>query len=205
MAVQSLSNMVFAVDKKELSLDDQNNIPRRIYQQGKQVSQIIAYIWRWVDDTSLENKKKQEVANELQKYFKNPTENIQEPGGRLKRLLGAHPNDSSHEGNLLYHVFLENAGMDNEGYIFPMFSKLELGKDGSGLGYSINVDINSYQGNLSDTSINHPYQFVHTIPYPPRPHLSKATVTLDELESWVENRVPEQYYADNPYIPTTSS
>ena len=178
---------------------------KRIYQQGKQVSQIIAYIWRWADDENPKNKQEQEVANELTKYFESPTENNQDPGGRLKKLLGAHPDDSSKEGNLLHRVFFEKPSIDNEGYIFPIFSKFELGEDGSGLGYSINVDITSYQGSLSDTSINHPYIFVHTIPYPARPQLSKATVTLDELEDWVEDRTQGKYYADNPYIPTTTS
>jgi flavodoxin len=205
MTIQNLNDLVFAVDKKELSVDEQYNNIRRICQQGRQVSQIIAYIWRWVDDERPENKHKQEVANELQKYFKKPTENNQEPGGRLKKLLGAHPEDSSHEGNLLYDVFFENYSIDNEGYIFPIFNKLELGEDGSGLGYFLNIDINSYHGSLSDTSINHPYKFIHTIPYPARPQLSKATVTPDELEDWIKNRIPNKYYADNPYIPTTSS
>ena len=105
MEIQNLNDVVFSVDQKELNLNEQQNTLRRIYQQGKQVSQIIAYIWRWVDDERPENIKKQKVADELQKYFKRPTESNQEPGGRLKKLLGAYPNDSSKEGDLLNQVF----------------------------------------------------------------------------------------------------
>lgn len=91
MAIQNLNDVVFAVNEKEISLGKPQNNSRRIYQQGRQVSQIIAYIWRWIDDERPENKQKQKVANELQKYFKSPTENNLEPGGRLKKLLSAHP------------------------------------------------------------------------------------------------------------------
>lgn len=177
---------------------------RRFYQQAKQLSQIIAYIWRWID---VDGNPKQKIAQNLKEYFIRPTEDNQDIGGNLEKLLAANPREDKPEKNvdeakLLREVF---PNYKDKYLIFPILSELERGEDGSGLGYSLHVDINSYQGNLSDTSINHPYLFIHSIPFPPRPPLGQATVTLDELESWVENSVPDQYYADNPYIPTTSS
>ncbi len=178
---------------------------RRIYQQAKQVSQIIAYIWRWID---ADGNPKQEIATQLKEYFVRPTEENQNVGENLEKLFAANPKQNNLEENadeakLLREVF-PNYNED-QNLIFPIFNELERGEEVSGLGYLLNIDINSYQGNLSDTSINHPYLFIHTIPFPPRPQLSKATVTPDELEDWIENNIPGKYYADNPYIPTTST
>lgn len=180
---------------------------RRVYQQAKQVSQIIAYIWRWIDD---DKSPKQESAKKLKEYFVQPTP-LEDAGMRngqnLEKLLGADIlKDSpiqSDEVKLLREVFPDY--QSNKNFISPIFDDFELGNEVPGLGYELSVDINSYQGNLSDTDINHPYLFIHSIPYPPRPELSEATVTRNELEVWIENRVPDKYYADNPYIPTTST
>jgi len=131
MAIQNLNDVVFAVDKKELSLGEQQNSLRRIYQQGKQLSQIISYIWRWIDAD--DNLKKQ-VAKKLNNYFANPTEEINEPGGKLKKLLGAHPEDSSEEANLLKAVFFED-NSDDKQLLFPIFNEFELGDEHLGLGY----------------------------------------------------------------------
>ncbi|PHM06218.1 hypothetical protein [Nostoc sp. 'Peltigera malacea cyanobiont' DB3992] len=191
--------------EKKLQEDSQIFYLRRIYQQAKQVSQIIAYIWRWIDDAT---NPKQEIAKQLKKYFAHPTKENTNVGGNLENLFAANPREdnleqNADEANLLREVF-PNYNED-QNLIFPIFNKFERGEEVSGLGYLLTVDINSYQGNLSDTSINHPYLFIHTIPFPPRPQLSDATVTPDELKDWIENKIPGKYYADNLYIPTTST
>lgn len=177
---------------------------QRIYQQAKQVSQIIAYIWRWIDDSDLH---KRNCAEFLNYYFSKPTEKDGEIGGNLKKLLAADPRENSFQPSyevwLLREVFPDYN--DNQDLLFPIFNKFELGEENEGFGYILNVDINSFQGNLSDTTINHPSLFVHSIPYPPRPELGPATVTKDELEEWIKNRISDQYYAENTYIPTTST
>lgn len=82
MVIQNSNDVVYAVDKKELSEGEQNNsFLRRLYQQAKQLSQIIAYIWRWADK---DRQPQQEVAKQLKTYLDRPTEKIPEVGGNLK-------------------------------------------------------------------------------------------------------------------------
>ena len=61
----SKANEIHAADKSS----EQSSYLKRLLQQGKQISQITAYIWRWADaEEHIEQKK---VANELKKYFNN--------------------------------------------------------------------------------------------------------------------------------------
>lgn len=82
----------------------------RLYQQAKQISQIISYIWRWIDADPKKDPKggeeftpeyeyvqaQKEAANKLKDYFLNPTSAAARhlrsgQGDRLKRLFKAHP------------------------------------------------------------------------------------------------------------------
>lgn len=68
MAIENLNDVVFTVEKKELSLGEQ--LKTRIWQQGKQISQIISYIWRYYDDKNESDKA--EIAKTLKhEYFEN--------------------------------------------------------------------------------------------------------------------------------------
>ena len=173
----------------------------RLYQQSKQISQIIAYIWRWADDNSPEHRERQAVAIQLHKYFTHPTQRMGNVGGQLKKLFGANPDpNGTLEARLLYAVF---APLDNPNLIFPIFSEFELGEIDPRLGYLLDVDLNSFHGALEDPTKNAPELFKFVIPYPPRPQLGELTVTTNELEEWVENKEPRKFFADNAYIPTT--
>lgn len=183
---------------------------RRLYQQAKQVSQIIAYIWRWAD---ADGNPKQEIANKLKEYFTNPTEDNSKPGGKLKELLRSDPRKTHNLGekdNLLKAVFFEdkepnNSKLDN--LLFPMFDEFELGESEEfpNLGYLFQITVNSFQGTIEDPTKNAPELMKFTIPYPPCPKIGKATVTSDELEHWIANREKDEYFAKNPYIPTSCS
>lgn len=199
----------------------------RIYQQSKQLSQIIAYIWRWADkgeedSDSNEIKQNGKMARQLKEYFDQPTKRDNpsklEISNNLKKLLKANPKtntitDESIEAKLLKHVF--GKAVELEHYIFPMFDKLELGEDPEHpyLGYLFEVNVNSFHGFLQDPDSSSPNLFKFNIPYPPRPTNKKTTVDDDTLEKWYKDtELPKQgtterykYFADNPYIPTTCS
>ncbi|KAB8318703.1 hypothetical protein SD81_014830 [Tolypothrix campylonemoides VB511288] len=91
----------------------------------------------------------------------------------------------------------------NKNLIFPIFDQFELGEESDNLGYLFEVTVNGFNGVLEDVDRNSPSLFKFVIPYPPRPQLGEVTVTLDELEEWIANREEDEYFADNPYIPTT--
>ncbi|WP_375504872.1 hypothetical protein [uncultured Nostoc sp.] len=181
---------------------------KRLYQQAKQISQIIAYIWRWADTDETPQK---EVANKLKKYFTNPTEDTQHLDDRLKKLLGANPrkiDNLSEEDKLLKAVFFKDNELDPpfNNLLFPMFNKFELGEsEDQHLGYLFWVNINSFQGSIDDPTKNAPELLKFSIPYPPCPKIGEVTVTSDELESWIANREENEYFAKNPYIPTSCS
>ena len=198
----------------------------RLYKQAKQVSQIIAFIWRWIDFDENNNqdirgltqqevdnrKRKRDAAEKLNSYFAHPTAQVQLIGKKLERLFAADPRlddselrDSEYkeEAELLREVFAKYK--EDKNLMFPIFDEVERGLKIPGIGYILNVDINSYQGHCLDVDKNHPHLYIHSIPYPPRPQLGKATVTRRELEEWIENTEEHQFFADNPYIPTTSS
>ncbi len=168
----------------------------RLFRQAKQVSQIIAYIWRWAD---ADDNPKQEIANKLKEYFASPTDDLNPHGGKLKKLLKADPQNSDEEANLLRAVFFEDSSFDNTCLIFPIFSDYECDS------YSFQINVNSFNGQLSDPTPNDPGIIAYSIPYPPRPSIGEATVTEYELEDWIKNRDKKKTFPDNPYIPTTSS
>ena len=187
---------------------------RRLYQQDKQISQIVSYIWFWSrQDTSTNSEEtvaNQKIATLLADYFARPAGEQEgaKPGEELKKLLRADPRDESKpisvEAQLLQQVFPDYA---KEPYktnlIFPMFDEFELGEEFEGLGYKFLIDISVFHGTLADPTKNSPELFLFTIPYPPCPVDSPATVTNEELKEWIENRKPKEYFSRNPFIPTS--
>jgi ATP-dependent exoDNAse (exonuclease V) beta subunit len=177
---------------------------QRLYKQAKLISQIIAYIWRYVGDT---DNQKSDTAKQLQQYFRRPTpeENLlPDFGENLKKLLAADPKEESVEAKLLREVFQDYQNTESD---FPIFNKYELviAEDSKNLGYLFEVNVNAFNGVLEDVDRNSPSLFKFVIPFPPRPQIGEGTVTYSELEEWIANRIEKKYFADNPYIPTTCS
>ena len=177
----------------------------RLYKQARQISQIIAYIWRNLEPEN----PNLETAKQLHQYFSHPTDNDKnndqnkpiDVGGHLKKLLGADPNkDKTVEDKLLREVF---KNLSNDDLIFPIFDEFELGTNSPNLGYLLEVNVNEFFGMLEDVDRNSPNLFKFVIPYPPRPEIGEATVTYSELEEWIGNKDKDKFFADNPYIPTT--
>ncbi|MCA2667273.1 MAG: hypothetical protein ACOVOV_10295 [Dolichospermum sp.] len=187
---------------------------QRLYQQSKQVSQIIAYIWRWADENNEKYAEQKRVANLLRTYFEHPTSDQGLKEGKnadhLKKLFGANPNqpletvDESDPAYLLKQVFFPQGNPPDE-YIFPIFDKCELGEKNPSLGYLFEVTYSSFIGQILDADNNAPELFKMIIPYPPEPSWGNATLNADDLSDWISNRKPGKYFADNPYIPTTCS
>jgi hypothetical protein len=159
----------------------------RLLKQCKQLSQLVAR--SWLED---------ELAATLRDYLIRPHTDDSEDG-RLKELLGS-------TGEPLSQIF--------KSYELPIFNEYELQHV-----YKFSVDWEVWEGSINDvkapnTEQNKPY-FDIVIPYPPRPALGEATVTLTQLQAWVSQDVTDpngnllidddhQIYPPYPYIPPTS-
>lgn len=174
---------------------------RRLYQQAKQISQIITYIWRWADEESPENADKKNAANELKVYFMKPSTD-DKVGENLKKLFRASPQCPGKEWDLLKAVFGPEL---DEKYIFPIFDEFELGEINTKLGYLFHINTNSFNGVIKDPTLNNPCLLTFEIPYPPCPPIGNSTVTIEDLDDWIANREEDTYFANNPYIPATCS
>ena len=181
---------------------------KRLYQQAKQLSQIIAYIWYWDNQEEKEKvKEEKDTAKKLQKYFLKPNGGDKKGNAKnLKKLLGANPRDKNgdtKEAKLLKKVF--GHLIDNKKYIFPMFNKEELAEELNYIGYLFEINVNSFNGMIADADRNNPNFLKFVIPYPPCPPLGEATLSFSTLKDWMENSDEDKYFPDNPYIPTTCS
>ncbi|MBW4576207.1 MAG: hypothetical protein KME08_13100 [Aphanothece sp. CMT-3BRIN-NPC111] len=203
--------------KEELPGDEAaHEFVRRLIKQSKQLSQLVAR--SWFGD---------EVGLAIRDYFVKPyktidiidatsgtkieiidadgrkTNKIKDADGRLKELLGADPaKQHSNEPplSLLLNIFEKDE--------LPLYSEYELQ-----VVYSFSVDLNNFEGSLDDISgpsrTGDSY-FNIVIPYPPRPALSNVTVTMEELEEWVQQQILDEngnvvppIFPDNVYIPPT--
>ena len=176
----------------------------RLFQQGKQISQIISYIWRWSDDIGL----KGETARQLAEFFKHPSDS------KLEKLFSAKPKSAGNsEEKLLYEVFHDVTFDDScttnqyrNGYFFPIFSEEEVRY------YDFTIDTNNFQGTIEDANLNHSKLMKLLTPFPPCPKFGEATIKIDnedeskdELITWIKDRDTEKMISDNPYIPTCTS
>ncbi|PHM06219.1 hypothetical protein [Nostoc sp. 'Peltigera malacea cyanobiont' DB3992] len=209
MAIQNLNNAVFSVEKKELSLGEQ--LKNRMWQQGKQISQIISYTWRYYDDKNESNKA--EIAKTLKhEYFEKHlgSGNFDYKFKKLEELLTADPKSEldyptrpiSKESQLLISVFGET-GIREGHFLCPIFHKEELASPGV-IGLKFYLDVNSFQGRLIDADINDNTFFKYYIAYPPCPALGEGCLTKEQLENWIANIDPNGL-PSSPYIPTSSS
>lgn len=201
---------------------DINMFMYRVCNQAKLLSQIISFIWLWVDykpenaanypdddENTKANKKK--AAEELKKIFDNPSQKTTDKPriSKLMRLLHTKPSfvpkdpKESPENldcqKLLDLVFDNYKNKDKLDQIFPIFNLYEVGI------YDLFVDYERFHGQISDPTPNDPRKMAFSIPYPPRPILGEATLTEKNLKDWIEDTSRKRYVAENPYIPTTSS
>jgi hypothetical protein len=177
---------------------------RRLYQQSKQISQIVAFVWRWTDDMrdDPESQAKRQAAKKLKKYFEHPTTDGVDIDNQLKKLFKVVPDLNGNEEAQLLHVVF---GLhQNPNLIFPIFNPFELGEEISKLGYTFIIDFEHYYGEIQDPTKNQPNLLTFKIPYPPRPQLGELTVTHEELDTWANDTRADEYLADNVYIPTSS-
>ncbi|MBL1202283.1 MAG: hypothetical protein FWK04_25255 [Nostoc sp. GBBB01] len=201
--------------------------PLRVWQQGKQLSQIIAYIWRWADD-ELETEKRRN-AQQLKTYFlkddsKLPVEELLKKIGNnthnkcdtnLKKLFRANPRKWLHDGKLPYDeasellvaVFGEKRINNLDKYLSPMFNSVELGDDKIIISpyYEFHIDPSSFIGELRDPDLETPFAFRYYVSFPPRPELGEATVTKEQLEDWIKDDKNEDVYPSVPFIPVTTT
>lgn len=173
----------------------------RLFQQGKQISQIISYIWRWSEPEE-DEATAGAIAKELGTYFKDPS--------KLHELFSAIPQKNG-EGpaKYLYEVFCPENEVDPpddtrknwpaKDYFFPIFDKTEREH------YEFTVDTNKFQGTIEDANLNHPKKMILLTPYPPRPQLGPATITKKELDQWIKDTQKDKVISDNLYIPTCTS
>lgn len=192
--------------------DEFNLFTHRICKQAKLISQIITFIWLWVDykkeNSNQEDMEKVNAAKELKKIFDQPYKKEGETS-RLMKLLNTDPffETSFEPENYQYYKRLLNLVFDNykdkeEGElkrIFPIFNNEEKSF------YNIYVDVERFHGQVSDPTANDPRKMAFSIPYPPRPALGEATLTREDLQIWLEDTGQKNYVAENPYIPTTCS
>ncbi|MDZ8189403.1 MAG: hypothetical protein RMX96_31775 [Nostoc sp. ChiSLP02] len=201
--------------------------PLRVWRQGKQLSQIIAYIWRWADEESKAEKMKN--AQKLKTYFMvdetklSVEELLKRLGNKthnkcdtnLKKLFRADPrkwlNDgkpnSDEAAELLVAVFGEKRIKNPDKYLSPMFNSVELGdeKDIISPYYEFHIDPSSFIGELRDPDLETPFAFRYYVSFPPRPELGEATVTKKQLEDWIKDDKNEDVYPSVPFIPVTTT
>ena len=202
----------------------------RIAVQGKVISQMIAYIWRWADD--VEHLEKASVAQKLRKYFGRDGE-----FSSNELLTGTHnrihnniiwlfkvdsklwitdrdkfrkkyKNDLSEAkeaAKILIKVFGKQRIKKEKDFLSPLFNKAEIREDAEGPYYEFFVDVSSFTASLEDPNLENPYIFKYNIAFPPLPVISKATVSHDDLERWIEDKDENHSYPNNIYIPVTTS
>lgn len=215
----------YQIRQREGDIDNANEASAfvcRICNQAKLISQIISFIWLWVDyqpeNDALypdedENTKlnKKMAAEKLKEIFDAPYHNflVDHQLSPLMKLLHTKPSFMAQESDgasenpdsqkLLDLIFDHYKKEDNLDDIFPIFNKYEVGL------YNVFVDCEHFHGQLSDPTANDPQKMAFSIPYPPRPILGAATLTQKDLIGWLEDTNRKKYVAENPYIPTTCS
>lgn len=175
----------------------------RLFQQTKQKSQILAYIWYWGSDTLEENDPnydKYQNAVTLAEYYQYPEENPLNGERTLKKLLSTIPkSDGTEVEKLLYAVFPFDSDSEYpDHYFFPILD------EGEQEFYKFSIDTNIFQGFIEDPKPHQGAEIHFVVPYPPCPKFSEITVTKAELDEWV-SEYSSKPIPDNIYIPLCST
>ena len=193
--------------------------------QGKQLSQLTAFIWRWADSSLVEptqdQKKHNAALDLLNNYYLYRDEKGAPSSKKLKDLFAANPrqwihkgrdpkSELAHECELLITVFGEHRIRNEKMYLSPMFTpeELGLGSDEIFVHYHFLLDPNTFMGYVSDAYIHYNERaprFDYHIAFPPRPQVGDLTVTAKELEDWVDNDNTRQILPHNLFIPSSTS
>lgn len=185
-------------------------IGRMLY-QAKVISQIITYIWLYYDKDGIDEKK-YENAKKLSKYFTNQIDSLGKDtdsnAKSLAKIMTATFHDLDESGNLseeakllraVFPDFEDSTLFKSDGYyVFPIFDPNEVKNNF----ISFKIDPTIFSGWITDVEPDHPSTLAAVIAYPPRPQLSEATVTKEELQAWLEDRDPMHLKSNNVYIPT---
>jgi len=193
-------------EKELLENSDYNQLPqgsvlRYMLAQTKMISQIISYIWLYAESEAL--------AKQAGKWFQNPTKDfdqIENPTftdklSSLAKLMSAKPQDKTKYGEFLSKVFPDVKDKSNGFYQFPIFNKNDIQ---SGIAV-FKTDAAIANGSIQDPTPNNPNVLTVVIAFPPCPKFSEATLTKEELSSWLKDRDSSNYTPSNSYIPSCSS
>lgn len=192
-----------ALNNSDSELMRPDSFLRRALAQTKMISQIIAYIWLNADDADSDD-----LARKGRDWFQSPRENFDgiyencnewDRLPSLAKLMGASYEENTPYGSLLRNVF-PDIQQDNEFYKFPIFNRFDIE---SGI-VLFETDVNIFNGSILDPDVNAGNLLRVVIAFPPCPKFDGATLTKRELRQWLRNRDPNQFLADNAYIPTCS-
>ncbi|NEQ36401.1 MAG: hypothetical protein F6K40_09000 [Okeania sp. SIO3I5] len=181
-----------------------------VIRQSKVVSQIVAFIWYYSDETdplnevdaATWNQRHQQAIKGI-KWYKKPASTEGSPNGKpnLQNLLTIGDPRKESERNeyddFLYTIF-EDRLDDEEFYKFPIY---DLGGEGDPTTV-FEVDYKAFEGVMSDLRVRTgSLQLLMTLSFPPRPQYGKATVEAWELKEWYLDKDSSNRTPPSPYIP----
>ena len=221
---------------QQQEVSSQNStIPTFLMTQGKLMSQMVAYIWRWADCETDERRK---YARELKACFdrthsrmsQKSKHEVSQASYELEILLTVdarkyllekeqdnqeklkdYTKDEKQAAELLINVFGKERVRNLTNYLSPIFQREAVdmrddnGNDNLFPVYQFHINTNSFIGTLEDPSLEQRLAFRYMVSYPPAPQLSEATLTNTVLDKWIENTDKTVFRPENPYIPTSTS
>lgn len=184
---------------------------KQIISRAKILSQILAYLWLYLDphgksERTLEEKEKEAFLEKVVGWFLKPV--VPRGISDFERLMIAKPEDTNDYGRFLSLVYpKEVRDKWNEEqkafYTFPIFDPDDILNQR----FSFELDPGVFDGYFTDPDEYSPHSMKVVLAFPPRPQLSKMTVTTDDLKDWLENYKTDSdnFLPPNPYIPTCCS
>jgi hypothetical protein len=152
----------------------------RYQMQSKRISQLIAFIWRYLYQK--EDLEKYKTAKELDNHFKDPQ--------KLKELFYAKKDTETWK-------LITKALPD---LLEPLFDP-----QADGIEYDIGIDVEQFRTSLEDPGFGQK-NWRATVGYPPRPFVTdEGQLTNQELDEWISDTDQTKYVADNPFIPLCCS
>lgn len=167
---------------------------QRYLRQSKRISQIIAYIWRYLEEDK--------TAKELDRYFKNTR--IGNKKYKLKDLLFANPNSEDLEEKERFKLMQKVFSNTSSPLIEPLFNEQE--KEIYEIG---EIDLDRHRTELKDPNPGSE-KWIAVMAYPPRPLISdNGQLSAEELEKWIADDSNDislgKRTAPNPFIPLCCS